>query len=233
MAGAPSSRCLLASTSTTRAAHVAFRPALHPRRSARLQPLVVRAQESEGDEVNFEAKLAALKTAKGKTPIGQGAKKKASVEKKASGSSKKDYDWTNETVYFETTPALGDMAINIALGATLVWLPLTFAAIGRVAFVKYRFTDKRLSVISNAPWENSQLDAAYQEVQDVKAIGRGIGLWGDMVVELRNGDKVEMRAVPRWQEMRDYVLLRAKELQRDDAGSDQLGSKRSSAKGFA
>lgn len=29
------------------------------------------------------------------------------------------------------------------------------------------------------------------------SIGRGIGYWGDMVVELRNGDKIEMRALPR------------------------------------
>ena len=29
------------------------------------------------------------------------------------------------------------------------------------------------------------------------AIGRGIGLWGDMVVTLQNGDKIEMRAIPR------------------------------------
>lgn len=28
-------------------------------------------------------------------------------------------------------------------------------------------------------------------------MGRGIGLWGDMVVVLKNGDKVELRAVPR------------------------------------
>ena len=44
---------------------------------------------------------------------------------------------------------------------------------------------------------DEQLDAAYQEVKDVVAIGRGIGLWGDMVVTLQNGDKIEMRAIPR------------------------------------
>lgn len=75
-----------------------------------------------------------------------------------------DYDYSNETLYLETAPSYGDLAVNIALGITLVWLPLTFAAIGRVAFVKYRFTDKRISVISTAPWKQEQLDAAYQEV---------------------------------------------------------------------
>lgn len=44
---------------------------------------------------------------------------------------------------------------------------------------------------------DEQLDAAYSDVKSVISIGRGIGYWGDMVVELRNGDKIEMRALPR------------------------------------
>ena len=38
---------------------------------------------------------------------------------------------------------------------------------------------------------------AYQEVAKVVSIPRGVGLWGDMVVTLRNGDKVELRALDR------------------------------------
>ncbi len=41
------------------------------------------------------------------------------------------------------------------------------------------------------------LDAAYQEVKDVKTVGRGLGFWGDMVVTLRNGDKIELRSLPK------------------------------------
>ena len=46
---------------------------------------------------------------------------------------------------------------NLALGATLLWLPLTAAAIGRGAFMKFRFTDKRVSVITSAPWKSALL----------------------------------------------------------------------------
>ncbi len=42
-----------------------------------------------------------------------------------------------------------------------------------------------------------RLDAAYQEIKDVKTVGRGIGLWGDMVVTLKNNDKIELRSLPR------------------------------------
>ena len=48
-----------------------------------------------------------------------------------------------------------------------------------------------------SPCAAERLDAAYQEVKDVKTVGRGIGLWGDMVVTLRNNDKIELRSLPK------------------------------------
>ena len=36
----------------------------------------------------------------------------------------------------------------------------------------------------------------YQEVKDVVTVGRGLGFWGDMVVTLRNNNKVELRSLP-------------------------------------
>jgi len=72
-------------------------------------------------------------------------------EKKAA---KPKYNFSGEELHFESPPHRGDLAANIALGATLLWLPLTIAAVTRAAFVKYRFTDKRISVITNAPWKS-------------------------------------------------------------------------------
>lgn len=117
-------------------------------------------------------------------------------------------DYDGETVHFESGPHLGDAGVNVALGVTLVWLPLTIAALGRAAFVKYRFTDRRLTVATTAPWKQEQLDADYRDVKDVVTVGRGVGLWGDMLVTLTSGDKVELRAVPRFLELRKYVLER-------------------------
>ena len=51
-----------------------------------------------------------------------------------------------------------------------------------------------------------QLDAPYQEIKDVVTVGRGLGFWGDMVVTLKNNDKIEMRSLPKFKEVRDYVL---------------------------
>ncbi|KAH7624417.1 hypothetical protein Ndes2526B_g00615 [Nannochloris sp. 'desiccata'] len=200
--------------------------------------IVVRA-EAEDTEEDFESRLAALKKAKGETPWGEGAKKSPSSSSSSSSSkpvttSKKAYDYSKETLHFESGPHLGDVAVNMVLGATLIWLPLSFAAVGRAAFVKYRFTDRRLSTITTAPWKNEQLDAAYQEVKDVVCIGRGVGIWGDMVVTLRNGDKIEMRALPQFREMKEYILKRRDELT-DGNGSGTTGSglMEDAGKGFA
>jgi len=45
-----------------------------------------------------------------------------------------------------------------------------------------------------APAEK-QSDCAYQEVKDVRVVSRGLGAWGDMVIELKNGDKLELRSL--------------------------------------
>lgn len=52
------------------------------------------------------------------------------------------------------TSSAGDLAFNIALGATLVAIPLSIGAVARSAFVKYKFTDRRVSVKTDAPWES-------------------------------------------------------------------------------
>lgn len=115
----------------------------------------------------------------------------------------------------------------MALSWTLVWLPLTLAAVGRAAWVRYRFTDKRLSVITTAPWKSDQIDVAYSQVKDVVTVGRGVGLWGDMLITLTNGDKVEMRAVPRWMELKKYIL------DRRASSRPASASREEEARGFA
>ncbi|CAG9463876.1 unnamed protein product [Pedinophyceae sp. YPF-701] len=174
--------------------------------------VLVRAA-SDDDDDDFEERIRRLKLAKGQTPMGEGKKKEGtSGPKTAKKAPKKVYDYSNEKLHYEGPPHRGDLAVNIALTPTLVWLPLTFAAIGRAAFVKYKFTDRRISVITTAPWKNDQLDVPYQEVKNVQVIGRGVGLWGDMVITLADNSKVELRALDKFIELRDYINDRRKEL---------------------
>ena len=51
--------------------------------------------------------------------------------------------------------------------------------------------------VAIAPFGAEQLDASYAQMKEVRAIGRGVGLWGDMVIVLNDGAKIEIRCIDR------------------------------------
>ena len=71
------------------------------------------------------------------------------------------YDFSGEKIHWEGPPHRGDIAVNLALGTTLLWLPLTIASVTRGAFVNFIFSDKRLSVVTTAPWKSRLLASAF------------------------------------------------------------------------
>lgn len=112
-----------------------------------------------------------------------------------------------EEVYYEGGPHIGDLILNILIGLTVVGIPLTVGAIVRALWLRYRITDKRISVTGG--WMGrDRSDAIYSEITKIVKVPRGIGIWGDMVVTLKNGSRIEMRAVPKYREMYDYISER-------------------------
>lgn len=107
-----------------------------------------------------------------------------------------DANWGVEQVFYEGPPARGEVVSNVLMSWTLVWLPLTIQAVGRALWLKYKITDKRVSVISESPLRKERTDVPIDQIVDVVSVGRGIGQWGDMVITLRNGEKVELRSLP-------------------------------------
>ncbi|QDZ39877.1 PH domain-containing protein [Euhalothece natronophila Z-M001] len=109
-----------------------------------------------------------------------------------------------ETVYYEGGPHVGDLIINALLGLTVIFLPFTVGAIVRALWLRYRITDRRLSVIGG--WRGrDQTDVVYTEITKLVKIPRGIGLWGDIILTLNDKSRLEMRAVPRYREIHDYI----------------------------
>ena len=47
-------------------------------------------------------------------------------------------DWGDEVIMFEGPPARGEVVANLAMSWTIVWAPLTIAAIGRALWVNYK-----------------------------------------------------------------------------------------------
>jgi Bacterial PH domain len=109
-----------------------------------------------------------------------------------------------ETTYYEGGPHIGDLILNILLGLTVVALPLTVGAVTRALWLRYKITDRRISVTGG--WRgNDRTDIIYSEIIKVAKIPRGIGLWGDIVVTLRDKSRLELRALPNFRETADYI----------------------------
>ncbi|KAM0987246.1 hypothetical protein ACFX13_011605 [Malus domestica] len=112
---------------------------------------------------------------------------------------------TTETIFFDGGAHYGDLLANLILGFTLLWLPLTLAAVFRAFFLRYRFTNLRVTVISGLTGQDRS-DFSYKVIKDVQVVPRFIGEWGDIIITLKDGTKVDLRSVPKFREIAKYCL---------------------------
>ncbi|MEB3882780.1 PH domain-containing protein [Lyngbya sp. CCY1209] len=109
-----------------------------------------------------------------------------------------------EESFYEGGPHIGDLILNVLIGFTVIGLPLTVGAIVRALWLRYRITNRRVSVIGG--WMGrDRTDVVYSEIVSIAKVPRGLGIWGDMVLTLKNGNRLELRAVPRFREIYDYI----------------------------
>ncbi len=113
-----------------------------------------------------------------------------------------------EDVFYEGGPHVGDLIFNILLAFTVICIPLTVGAIVRALWLRYRITNRRVSVIGG--WMGKdQTDIIYNQIVKVVKVPRGIGLWGDLVITLKDKSRLELRALPQFREIYDYISERA------------------------
>lgn len=123
-----------------------------------------------------------------------------------------------EDVYLESGPHIGDLILNILIGFTVVGIPLTIGAIVRALWLRFRITNRRVSVIGG--WMGrDRSDIIYSEIVKIVKVPRGLGFWGDMVITLRNGSRLELRAVPNFRQVYDYINERVMEKNPDFVGA--------------
>tara|TARA_B100000700_G_scaffold286964_1_gene342283 strand:- start:424 stop:834 length:411 start_codon:yes stop_codon:yes gene_type:complete len=114
---------------------------------------------------------------------------------------------TNEDVFYEGGPANGDLIINLMAGITLIGLPFTFGALVRAFWVRYKITTRRISV-TGGWFGRDKTQVVYSQISEIRAIPRGLGSYGDMVLVLKDGARLEMRSVPNFRETETYILER-------------------------
>lgn len=109
-----------------------------------------------------------------------------------------------EEVYYEGGPAPGDLILNLLLGLTVVGIPLAVGAVVRALWLRYRITNRRVSVTSG--WMGGdRTDVIYSDIVKIVKVPRGFGSYGDMVLTMKNGSRLELRAMPKFRAMYDYI----------------------------
>lgn len=113
-----------------------------------------------------------------------------------------------EDVIYEGGPHIGDLIVSILMGFLIIFLPITIGAVVRALWLRYRITTRRISVTGG--WQGRErTDIIYSEVKKVVKIPRGFGMWGDLVVTLRDGSRLELRALPNFRDIYDHISEKA------------------------
>ncbi len=113
-----------------------------------------------------------------------------------------------EDVFYEGGPHIGDLIFNVLLAFTVICLPLTVGAVVRAIWLRYRVTNRRISVTGG--WQGrDRTDIIYSEIIKVVKVPRGLGFWGDIVVTLKDRSRLELRAMPNFRKVYDYIVEKA------------------------
>ena len=129
---------------------------------------------------------------------------------------------SNENIFYEGGPANGDLIINLIAGITLIGLPFTFGALVRAFWVRYKITTRRISV-TGGWFGRDKTQVVYSEIAEIRAIPRGLGSYGDMVLVLKDGARLEMRSIPNFRKTENYILEKIKKIPTSKLDKDAQG----------
>tara|TARA_Y100001978_G_scaffold167176_1_gene155212 strand:- start:117 stop:530 length:414 start_codon:yes stop_codon:yes gene_type:complete len=110
----------------------------------------------------------------------------------------------NEEIFYEGGPAKSDLFTNLLAGFTILGLPFTFAAIVRALWLRYKITNKRIS-IEGGWFGRNKTQVALSNISEIRSVPRGFGSYGDMVLILNDGSKVEMKSLPLFRDKQEYI----------------------------
>jgi nitrogen fixation protein len=127
-----------------------------------------------------------------------------------------------EEVYYEGAPHIGDLIVSLLMSIFVITIPFGVAAISRALWLRYRITDRRVTVTGG--WMGrTRTDIVYSEITKIVTVPRGLGSWGDMVLTLRDGSRLELKSLPRFRETYEYIESKLSLKAQDISGA--IGSK--------
>jgi len=99
-----------------------------------------------------------------------------------------------EETFFEGPPSWTEVVIPAISILTVIGIVPFVATLSRQAWVKYKITSRRISVTSGFNGQDLT-EITFDEIYSMKFVYRAFGEVGDMVIELRDGAKLEIRSL--------------------------------------
>lgn len=122
-----------------------------------------------------------------------------------------------ETTFLETGPSNFELIVPTISILTVIGIIPFVGAVARAVWVRYKFTSRRISISSGFQGKD-QTEIIYRDIEKIKYIKR-LGGAADCVITLKDGAKLELRAVPRFTEIYDYIMEKVGEEVKEASGS--------------
>lgn len=121
-----------------------------------------------------------------------------------------------EVTFFEGPPSWTEIVVPAVSIITVLGIVPFAAALSRQAWTRYKITNRRLSIQSG--WGGNDLvEIVYRDIVKVTFIFRFAGLAGDMVMQLSDGAKLEIRSMPDFDKNYDYIMSQVSQACRDES----------------
>jgi len=129
-----------------------------------------------------------------------------------------------EEVFYEGGPHPMDLVFGLLAALTVVGIPLAVGAIVRSLWLRFRITD-RIITVKGGFGGRTTTAVSYGQIREVRSVSRGFGLYGDMVLLIKGGSALEMRSLPDYRRWRDLIEERCQ--------GSKPSAQRSNKTGFA
>lgn len=138
------------------------------------------------------------------------AKKKAKNKSGPSGrasTSKKSVTLEPEWTFFEGPPSKTEMVLPALSTLTVLGIIPFGAAVARQFWCKYRITSRRISITGGFQGKETA-EIVYRDITEIRYIKRFGGAAADAVLFLRDGAKIEVRALDQFDRVMDFIMSR-------------------------
>lgn len=155
------------------------------------------------------------------SPIGGGGRKQSRNRRyrsnKIGDSSIEKKKLEPETVFMEEPPSRMELVVPTISILTVIGIFPFIGAVSRALWVRYKITSRRISVTSGFQGKD-QTEIIYRDIDMVKYVRR-LGDSADVVVTLKDGAKIEIRSLPRFDEAFKFIMENVSEEVREVSGA--------------